>query len=137
MGFAVDRELVTQLSDDDVLGALELADTSGGWSDRLDIFVAFHQLLHGDHVPAAQADVLHRWSQTLAALWRDLMTPYGSSDERVLFIGHSGDLEAGLVSCLPKADHASWGSRFEPMEGAVLEFSGHPARFRSAEILRV
>lgn len=137
MGFAVDRELVTQLTDEDVLGAFDLVDSPVSWYDQPDAFAALHQVLYGAHVPAAQADVLHRWSQTLAALWRDLMTPYGNGDERVLFIGHSGDLEAGLISCLPKADHVSWGPRLKPMEGAVLEFAGEPARFRRAELLRV
>ncbi len=55
------------------------------------------------------------------------MTPHSDSSARVLFIGHSGDLEAGLVSCLPNADHASWGPRFAPMDGAVLEFRDEPA----------
>ncbi|WP_114558188.1 hypothetical protein [Desertihabitans aurantiacus] len=81
-------------------------------------------------------DLLFRWSRTIAALWRDLMTPHGNSDARVLFVGHSGDLEAGLVSCLPGADHRSWGEGFGPLEGAVLEFAGEPARFRRAEIIR-
>ena len=42
-----------------------------------------------------------------------------------------------MVSCLPNADHASLGARFAPMEDAVLEFHGEPARFRRAELLRV
>lgn len=136
MGFAVDRELVTQLTDEDVLAAFERADAPIGWYDRPDAFAALHHLLQGDNIPAAEADILHRWSQTLAALWRDLMTRHIDSSPRVLFIGHSGDLEAGLVSCLPNADHASWGPRFAPLDGAVLEFRGAPARFGSASLIR-
>ncbi len=40
MGFAVDRELVTQLTDEDVLAAFERADASIGWYDRPDAFAA-------------------------------------------------------------------------------------------------
>ncbi len=146
MGFAVDRELVTQLTDEDVLAAVGRAQDHylGGSPSDLDRgrvlgrFASWSWLLTADDRPIDDhdTDVLHRWSRTVAGLWRDLMTPYGTSDARVLFIGHSGDLEAGLVSCLPGADHAAWGECFAPLDGAVLEFSGEPARFRRATILR-
>jgi broad specificity phosphatase PhoE len=139
MGFAVDREIVTDLTDEDVLGAIErilptLTDDDrsvlGGWPGLL-------RRSDPSGGPTGDQEVLYRWSQTIAGSWRDLMTPHGNSGDRVLFIGHSGHLEAGLLSCLPGLDHGAWGGTFGPMEGALLEFAGEPARFRSAQPLRL
>lgn len=114
MGFAVDFELVTQLTDEEVLAAIETTSASltpaerailGGWPTLL-------RKARPTGSRTADQDVIYRWSQTVAALWRDLMTPYGDGTDRVLFVGHSGDLEAGLVSCLPDADHSDWGGEF-------------------------
>lgn len=46
-------------------------------------------------------------------------------DTDALFIGHSGDLELGLVACFPKADHQHWGQPFGFCEGARLGFTNH------------
>lgn len=70
---------------------------------------------------------------TLAALWRDLLTPLAEQDA-ALVIGHSGELESALVACFPDADHAAWGGPFNPCEGARLTFTN---RFTTVEFLRV
>lgn len=130
---------MTDLTDEDVLAAIEqisptLSDRDkpvlGGWPTLLRQTVM-------SAAPGSPQEMLYRWSQTVAGLWRDLMTPYGNGNERVLFVGHSGHLEAGLVSCLPAMNHDSAGPSFGPMEGALLKFAGEPARFRTAQILRI
>lgn len=138
MGFSVNFELVTLLSDEDVLAAIEAASARLTSAER-SVLGGWPTLLRAANVTGSRTvdqGVVYRWSQTIAASWRDLMTPFGNGTDRVLFIGHSGDLEAGLVSCLPDTDHSAWGGEFGPMEGAVLEFVGEPARFRTAQILR-
>ena len=73
-----------------------------------------------------------RYGHALAALWRDLLTtiPAGTA---ALMIGHSGELEIGLVACFPHADHSVWGASFESCEGARLVFAGEPEHFTAVE----
>jgi broad specificity phosphatase PhoE len=113
MGFAVDHEVVTLGSDP---GLYEQASTVA-WGRSTQPF----------------ADLARH---AIAAVWRDLLTPL-RDDEAVLVIGHSGELEAALVACLPHADHASWGGFFGACEGARLAFDGEPAHFNSIEFLRL
>jgi broad specificity phosphatase PhoE len=63
---------------------------------------------------AAVANV-HRelWTRLLAAV------PDGAA---VLVICHGGGIEPALVTCLPHADHASWGPPFGHCDGARLCF---------------
>lgn len=122
MGFAVDHELVTLASDPEVYAE---SDASKWWL--------------ADHPFAALASVTktdgayHRYAHSLAARWRDLLTPL-SSDDSALIIGHSGEIEAALVACFPDADHSLWGGTFASCEGARLTFDGY---FRTVEFLRL
>lgn len=52
-------------------------------------------------------------------------------------IGHSGQIELGLVACFLDADHAAWGAPFACCEGARLSYEGDPTRFTDCEILRL
>jgi broad specificity phosphatase PhoE len=124
MGFAVDHELVTLASDDDMYAEAE----ASHWWEASEPFTALAAVL-------ALEGATWRYAHALAALWRDLMTalPNGAA---VLMIGHSGELETALVACFPHADHATWGKPFGPGEGARLMFSGDVARFQSLELLR-
>lgn len=124
MGFAVDQEIVTLVSDEDVHAELG---ASRCWES--------------DHYFVAVATVLAakgptwRYANALLALWRDLLTPLPEG-AAVLVISHSGELEIVLVACFPDADHASWGGALAPCEGARLLFDGEPARFTRIELLR-
>jgi hypothetical protein len=73
-----------------------------------------------------------RYGHVQVALWRDLLLaiPDGTA---ALVIGHSGDLEIGLVACFPHADHSTWGVPFGLCEGARLGFTSH---FSTLELLR-
>lgn len=125
MGFAVDVELVPLTAD------VEFYREAAGqrWWEDPHPFAALAALLRVG--PAHQ-----RYAHALLALWRDLLTPLPEGG-RVLVIGHSGDLEAALVACLPHADHHAWGTPFAPCEGARLTFAGEPEHFASIEMLRL
>jgi hypothetical protein len=75
----------------------------------------------------------HLYAHSIAALWRDLMTPL-APEQSALVVGHSGELEAALVACVPGADYAGWGGMFGPCEGARLTFTN---RFTEVEFLRL
>jgi broad specificity phosphatase PhoE len=122
MGFAVDQEAVTLGSDPDLY---EESDESRWW-EADQPFVALAKAV-------AAGGAYHLYAHRLAGLWRDLMTPL-SNEDAALVIGHSGELEAGLVACLPDGDFASWGGPFGCCEGARLRFENH---FTDVEILRL
>jgi broad specificity phosphatase PhoE len=121
MGFAVDYELVTLASDE------ELHDEANRsrWWEATHPFSALAQLM-------AANVATWRYGHVLVALWRDMLLaiPDGTA---ALVIGHSGDLEIGLVACFPHADHRTWGAPFGPCEGARLGFTSH---FTTLELLR-
>lgn len=125
MGFAVDQEVVTLSADADLYRE---AESSRWWRDP----EPFTRLAAAIDEGGAYAKYAH----SMAALWRDLLTPL-AADERALFVGHSGEMEAALVACFPTADHAAWGPAFGPCEGARLAFEGDPPFFSALEILRV
>jgi broad specificity phosphatase PhoE len=125
MGFAVDHELVTLASDPQIYAEAATVEVEAAPSP----FEAVAALV-------AEGGAYAKHAHSLAAMWRDLLTPR-ATDDQVLVIGHSGDLEAALVACLPTADHASWGDLFGPCEGARLRFDGHPPHFSSIELIRV
>lgn len=124
MGFAVDQELVTLASDEAVYVELE----ASRWWHSSQVFVAAAALIH-------QRGAAWRYASALVVQWRDLLTPL-SAGEAALFIGHSGELELGLVAALPQGDFATWGGSFGPCEGARLVFEGQPERFTRVEMLR-
>lgn len=125
MGFAVDHELVTLASDPDLYAEAAVVD----WAKSTSPFEALASIVAGE---GAYANYAH----SMAAIWRDLLTPL-QADARVLVVGHSGELEAALVACFPKAAHREWGAFFGPCEGARLTFDGEPAFFNSIKIIRV
>jgi broad specificity phosphatase PhoE len=126
MGFAVDHELVMgPATDPELYTEIE---TARWWTSERP-FAALAALV-------GNGGANHRYAHTLVAAWRDLMTPL-QGDQAALVVGHSGDLETGLVACLPDADHASWGAPFGCCEGARLTFDGDPARFCAVEFLRL
>lgn len=122
MGFAVDHELVTLASDDGVYAA----SVASNWWLAERPFGALAEVVRSDAA-------YHRYAHSLAALWRDLLTPLGP-DDAALLVGHSGDLESALVATLPDADHATWGKPFGHCEGVRLGFED--GRFQSVEFLR-
>jgi broad specificity phosphatase PhoE len=123
MGFAVDHELVTLTADPGVYD--DAARLGGAFT-----FTTFAKVLSE---PGPWRDYAH----SMAALWRDLMTPIGAGDDAVLFIGHSGEIEAALIACFPGADYATWGNQFGPCEGARLTFGGpSPECWRDVEFVR-
>jgi broad specificity phosphatase PhoE len=125
MGFAVDYELVTLASDPEVYVEAEESE----WWRAPHPFVALAEVI-------AQGGGYYRYAHSMAALWRDLLTPL-SHDQAALVIGHSGELEAALIACLPDGDYSTWGTTFGSCEGARLHFDGDPPYFRQVEFLRV
>lgn len=125
MGFAVDHEVVTLSADRELYAE---AESMMWWSDP-EPFAALGGVFktHG---------IYYRYAHSIAALWRDLVTPL-SDGESALFVGHSGELEAALVACFPDADHSSWGGLLGPCEGAQLSFVGEPTHFRAVEMIRL
>lgn len=125
MGFAVDHELVVLSGGE---AALREHEATRWWeTDRPFASLASMLAAHG---PAYQA------AHALVSLWRDVLLDL-PLDASVLFIGHSGDLEAALVAAFPTADHGAWGRSFGALEGARLTFTGNPPRFAEVEILRL
>ncbi len=122
MGFAVDQEMVTLATDPDVYAE---SAASKWWLDDQP-FAALASLVNA-------GGAYYRHAHSLAALWRDLLTPLAEHDA-ALVISHSGELETALVACLPHADHAQWGSPFACCEGARLTFDD---RFCAVEFLRL
>jgi broad specificity phosphatase PhoE len=51
-----------------------------------------------------------------------------------LVVSHGGSIEPALVSCLPTADHRSWGAAFRHCDGARLTF--HDGHFTAIEFRR-
>lgn len=125
MGYAVDLEVVTLSTDDGVYAEAE----ASRWWEQPEPFAALAGVV--SHGGAYQ-----RYAHSVAALWRDLLTPL-ADDGRALFIGHSGELEAALIACRPHDDHAAWGRTFDSCEGARLTFTGDPPRFADVELLRL
>lgn len=125
MGFAVDYELVTLVSDDAVYAEAEAT----GWWKSPQPFAALAAVI-------AMQGPTWRYAHAMAASWRDLLTPLPDG-AAALIIGHSGELEAALVACFPQADYAAWGEPFQPCEGARLVFAGEPERFTTVELLRL
>jgi hypothetical protein len=124
MGFAVDEEIVTLVSDDEVYAEAE----ASRWWQMPQPFAALASVV-------AARGPIWRYGHALVALWRDILTslPDGAA---ALLIAHSGELEIALVACFPTADHGAWGPPFGPCEGARLIFDGEPARFTKVEIVR-
>ena len=125
MGFAVDYERITLSADPAVYAEAETL----RWWETAQPFASLAELTHG-------GGAFGLYAHSLAALWRDVMTPL-SPDASALYIGHSGHLETALIACYPNADHASWGSSFAACEGAHLYFEGNPAHFKKLEMLRL
>lgn len=123
MGFAVDHELLPLNAGDGVYRASEESE----WWLAEHPFAAFAKVIESE-------PDFYRYAHAIASLWRDLLTPL-EEDDSVLVIGHSGELEAGLIACLADADHKAWGNTFGPCEGARLHYQVN--RYRSVEILRV
>jgi broad specificity phosphatase PhoE len=123
MGFAVDEELVTLTADPALFAEAE----EHPWYRDEHPWTALARLVAMDGAHGLYAN-------SMAALLRDLLTP--RPDGNVLVIGHSGEIEAALVACLPHEDHDAWGPQLGPCEGARLTFDGEPARFSKIEFLR-
>jgi len=124
MGFAFHKELVT-LASQEVYAELQKID----WVKESNPFLLASNLIESDGAYA-------RYAHSMAALWRDVLTPLAEHDQ-ALFIGHSGEIEAALVACFPNSTHSHWGTGFGPLEGARISFSGEPAHFSGVEIIRL
>lgn len=94
-----------------------------GWPQP---YVRYAELLAGDGELAAVA-AEHRkiWTGVVRSV------PEGSG---ALVVAHGGSIEPALVSCLPGADHASWGAPFGHLDGVRLDFEG--GRFARARLCR-
>lgn len=125
MGFAVDYEIVTLSADPAVYAEAEAL----RWWEADRPFGALAGLVLG-------GGAFGLYAHSLAALWRDVLTPL-PPDASALFVGHSGEVEAALIACFPRADHSAWGGAFGPCEGARLAFAGDPACFQALELLRL
>lgn len=107
MGYAVQRQ-------QEVFSTMGAAvDAEIHWEDG---FPAWGHLLR--ELPEGAAAGFVR--QQAAAL-REIITavPEGGA---ALVISHGGVVEAGIVGCLPQADHAAWGRYCDYCEGARLEY---------------
>ncbi|RIK40903.1 MAG: hypothetical protein DCC55_13565 [Chloroflexi bacterium] len=124
MGFAVDQELVTLASDEEMYTELE----ANRWWEAGQPFVALAKVI-------AVKGPTWCYAHALIALWRDLLTPLPDG-AAALVIAHSGEIEIPLVACFPDADHSAWGAPFGHCEGARLVFDREPAHFTKVEILR-
>lgn len=124
MGFAVDFEIITLAMEPDIYADARNSPFWGVQGDRF--FAELADLIRTD-------GPLGRYAHSLAALWRDVLTPLRDG-QNALVISHSGDIESPLVACFPGADHASWGRAFAPCEGARLVFDGH---FTDVELIRL
>lgn len=89
-------------------------------------YVRYAELIAGGGALAAVA-AEHRkiWTEVVGSV------PEGSI---ALVVAHGGSIEPALVSCLPHADHASWGAPFGHLDGVRLGFEG--GRFTHARLLR-
>jgi hypothetical protein len=125
MGFAVDYELVTLVSEDAIYAEAEQA----LWWQDPQPFVALASVL-------ARKGPTWRYAHGLVAMWRDILMPLPDG-AAALLIGHSGELEIALVACFPHADHSGWGAPFGPLEGARLQFGGEPEHFIGFEFARM
>lgn len=124
MGFAVDYELISLVSDDALYAEAERT----RWWAAAQPFVALADVL-------AEHGATWRYGSALAALWRDILTDL-PDDTTALVISHSGEIEIALTCCFPEASHIAWGGAFGPCEGARLHFGGEPERFIKVELLR-
>ena len=124
MGFAVDFEIVTLAMDPEVYADARNSPFWGIQGERF--FGELSDLVGRD-------GALGRFAHSLAALWRDVLTPLRDA-ENALVTSHSGDIESPLVTCFPRADHTSWGRAFAPCEGARLTFDDH---FTEVELIRL
>lgn len=124
MGFAVDHEIVSLVDDRAVYAELAAARS---W-EAAEPFAALARVVQS-------GGSTYRYAHSLAALWRDILTPLAEG-AKALLIGHSGDLELGLIACVPNAAYVSWGAGFAPCEGARLVFDGEPESFTQMELLR-
>jgi len=124
MGFAVDYELVTLASGEDMYLEIE----HSRWWEASQPFIALAQLI-------ATKGATWRYGHAIVALWRDILTAI-PEETAALVIGHSGELEIALVACFPEVDHTGWGKPFGVCEGARLGFAGDPAHFTTVELLR-
>jgi broad specificity phosphatase PhoE len=89
-------------------------------------YVRYAELIGQDH-GLAELAAAHR------AAWLRALTVIADG-QLALVISHGGAIEPTLVTCLPDADHASWGAPFGHCDGARLGFDGE--RFASLEFRR-
>jgi broad specificity phosphatase PhoE len=89
-------------------------------------YLTYAQLIrHGDGLTAVAQAHRDLWNEALKAV------PDGSG---VLVVSHGGCIEPALVSCLPEADHASWGAPCGHCDGARLDFDN--GRFFNVQLCR-
>jgi broad specificity phosphatase PhoE len=125
MGFAVDYEIVTLVSEE---AFYEEAEQTRWWQNPQP-FAALASVI-------ARKGPTWRYAHGLLAMWRDILMPLQDASAALL-IGHSGELEIALVACFPDADHTKWGAPFGLLEGARLQFGGEPEHFITFEFARV
>jgi broad specificity phosphatase PhoE len=127
MGFAVDQELVSLITDDTVTVDFERT----RWWDAPAPFAELHKVV-------AAGGAAHRYATAMVGLWRDLLMalPEGAA---ALVVGHSGQIEAALVAMLPARRPRRLGRptrllRRRPphlrRRAAEVHWRDHPARGR-------
>ena len=124
MGFAVDDQL-------DALGDIppEVVDEIGHherWTWEAP-FVRFAQVV-------AQGGATARMGQRQQEAWMQALES-APLDGQVLVISHGRVIEAGLVSCLPHADFATWGAALHHCEGVGMQYAA--GRFTDVHFLRL
>lgn len=80
-----------------------------------------------------QGGTTAQYGQSLLADWANIAQSL-PEEGQALLITHGGIIEAGAVMCLPRADHAAWGTYLDYCEGVRLGFEQD--RFTTIEILR-
>jgi broad specificity phosphatase PhoE len=77
-------------------------------------FVRYAELIAaGAGLAAVAAEHRRIWTDTVRAV-----PEHGAA----LVVSHGGSIEPALVSCLPAADHAAWGTAFGHLDGVRLGF---------------
>lgn len=118
MGFAVDEQ----------------PDRSPSMGDDVDAEINWSVGFQGWAEAAKRGGAAGRFAHEEAAFWRGIVesVPDGAS---ALLISHGGIIEAGVVACLPGADHATMGEYCSYCEGARLAYEG--GKWVGVEVLRV
>lgn len=84
--------------------------------------------------PVGRGGAATRYARRLAEFYARLAESLPEAGS-ALVVTHGGVVEIGAVTCLPQADHVSWGDYIECCEGVRLSWEN--GKFIKAEVLRL